>query len=105
MLTEAHLKSSQAIIINATEIEEAITNAFHEILQKIRKWQMVGSFWSVRVVNSLTLSIAKYRPFRGSSYLETPKGLKGSKKRFITRPRPNAGLVLSSRGWRSVGQI
>ena len=71
------------IIINDSEIDDALQLSKQKILNLIAKWISEGSGWTIESINNYFLNIVKYRPLKGSSYMELPKELRNSAKGLI----------------------
>ena len=68
--------STKTIINNKFKLE----NAFQEILYRIDCWINEGSGWIVESIESQYVNISTYRPLLGSSYIDLPIELNGTKK-------------------------
>ena len=79
----AFFNSPVKTIINETEIDEAMQTSRQVLTNTIEKWTGLGSGWSGMRVDGHYVNITKYKPMRGSSYIELPAELN----------HPNNGLV------------
>ena len=79
----AYFNSKSQTIINNTEINEALQMSKQNILNKISQWISEGSGWTVQSVDSHYLNIVKYKPMKGSSYIQLPSELRNSAKGLI----------------------
>ena len=70
-----------------SEINKQIESAFAYLLNKFGEWMRDGSGWILEQVISLDISIAKFRPIKGNTYVDLPKHLK--KKRAIINVKNN----------------
>ena len=66
------LHHKQEAILQNSEIEGALNQAFPTIQETLEKWTQRGSGWVVDRVEVLWLDIAKYQPLRGGSYIPLP---------------------------------
>ena len=55
----------------------------HTVLNKIAQWISEGSGWTIQSVDSHYLNIVKYKPLKGSSYIQLPYELRNSSKGLI----------------------
>jgi len=78
----AYFNSSAQTIINQTEIIDSLQSSKQQILNKVAEWISQGSGWTIKSVDSHYLNIAKYKPLKGSSYIQLPQELRNSVKRF-----------------------
>ena len=62
-------------ITNKYEIQIALDKAHEEITKRAAQWFSKGSGWVVEEIQQHHVSIVKYTPLRGSSYLPLPKEL------------------------------
>ena len=60
----------------------SIDKSFSEILFRLDNWINEGSGWVIERINDQYLNISRYSPLVGSSFIELPKELSKSKKRF-----------------------
>ena len=52
------------------EIEDGLNTSFDEIKEALEKWTHNGSGWIVDRVVGMDITITKYQPFMGGSYIE-----------------------------------
>ena len=79
----AYFNSTPQTIINQMEINEALQMSKQQILNKIAQWISEGSGWTIQSVDSHYLNIVKYKPMKGSSYIQLPSELRNSAKGLI----------------------
>ena len=79
----AYLNSKANTIINENGINESIQTSNQEVLNAITVWLSEGSRWTVESIDHRYINIVKYKPLKGSSYIELPPKLKSSAKRLI----------------------
>ena len=79
----AYFDSKVQTIINNTEINEALQMSKQNLLNQISQWISEGSGWTIQSVDSHYLNIVKYKPMKGSSYIELPSELRNCAKRLI----------------------
>ena len=78
-----YFNSKAQTIINNIEIPEALQLSKQQILNMIAKWISEGSGWTIQSVDNHHLSIVKYQPMKGSSYIKLPQELRNGKKGLI----------------------
>ena len=83
VIKNGYFNSKVQTIINQTEINEALQMSKQQILNKIAKWISQGSGWTIKSVDSHYLNINKYKPMKGSSYIQLPHELRNSAKGLI----------------------
>ena len=81
---ENFYSSSKAeIIINESDTDNVFQSIFSTIMENIRKSLRKGSGWITDSVIDHTISISKYNPLAGSSYIKLPKELDHPRKSLI----------------------
>ena len=83
VIKTAYFNSKVQTIINHTEINEALQMSKQNILNLISQWISEGSGWTIQSVDSHYLNIVKYKPLKGSSYIQLPYELRNSAKGLI----------------------
>ena len=83
ILKTAYFSSKAKTIINQNEIVESIQTSNQEILNGIPVWLSEGSRWTVKSIDDQYINIVKYKPLKGSSYIELPPELRSSAKGLI----------------------
>ena len=83
MVKNAYFNSTPQTIINQIEINEALQMSKQNILNLISQWISEGSGWTIQSVDSHYLNIVKYKPMKGSSYIQLPYELRNSAKGLI----------------------
>ena len=78
-----YFASKPLAITNEVEIKDKVQLSDQEIFKKIRQWLSEGSDWTVEQVDSHYLTIVKYKPMKGSSYIQLPHELSDSLKGLI----------------------
>ena len=63
------------IIINESDIDDAFQSIYVAIVTSIQKSVGKGSGWIIDSVIHHTISISKYNPLAGTSYIKLPKEL------------------------------
>ena len=58
------------------EIADSLQSSKQQILNKIAQWISEGSGWTIQSVDSDYLNIVKYKPLKGSSYIQLPSDLR-----------------------------
>ena len=79
----AYFTSPVEIVVDDSQIADALQFSKANILNKIGVWVSEGSGWTIKSVNSHYINIAKYKPLKGSSYINLPDELKNPKKGLI----------------------
>ena len=69
----AYFNSINQIIINKYDIQSSLKLAQEQIINKIAVWISEGSGWTVKSVDNHYLNVMKYRPMKGSSYIQLPE--------------------------------
>ena len=64
-------------LLRQSQFEEAYTLSTAQIWKSFDHWLKNGSGWVLDRVEQITLRTAKYKPMRGSSFIETPDSIKG----------------------------
>ena len=83
VIKNGYFNSKVQTIINHTEINEALQMSKQNILNQISQWISEGSGWTIQSVDSHYLNIVKYKPLKGSSYIQLPYELRNSAKGLI----------------------
>ena len=73
------LRHKQKALLQASEIKGALDKAIPHLLELLEKWTQRGSGWTVDRLQTLLLDIARYQPFRGSSYIPLPAAVRSTK--------------------------
>ena len=79
----AYFNSTPQTIINQMEITDSLQSTKQLIMNKIAQWISEGSGWTIKSVDSHYLNIVKYKPMKGSSYIQLPSELRNSAKGLI----------------------
>ena len=79
----AYFNSTPQTIINQMEITDSLQLTKQLIMNKIAQWISEGSGWTIKSVDSHYLNIVKYKPLKGSSYIQLPYELRNSAKGLI----------------------
>ena len=70
-------------IINENEIDESLQLSRQEIMKTIGQWLSEGSGWTVKTVDGHYINLTKYKPLKGSSYIELATELRNPAKGLI----------------------
>ena len=70
--TDPVLRHKKEAILQRSEIEGALNQAFPRIQELLEKWTQRGLGWIVDQVLTLCLDIARYQPLRGGSFIPLP---------------------------------
>ena len=79
----AYFNSKAKTIINENEINECIHTSNREILNGIAIWLSEGFRWTVESIDDQYINIVKYKPLKGSLYIELPPELRNPAKGLI----------------------
>ena len=79
----AYFNGRVRTIINENEIDESIQLSRQEIMKTIGQWLSEGSGWTVKTVDGHYINLTKYKPLKGSSYIELPTELRNPAKALI----------------------
>ena len=80
----AYFDSKAKAIINQNEINESIHTSNQEILNGLAVWLSEGFGWTVESIDDQNMNIVKYKPLKGSSYVEIPPELRNPAKGLIS---------------------
>ena len=75
--------SKAEIIINESDIDDVFQSIYTIIITNIQKSLGKGSGWTIDSVTDHTISISKYNPLAGSSYIKLPEELDHPRKGLI----------------------
>ena len=79
----AYFNGPAQTIINNSEVPGSLELSQQQILNKIAQWSSEGSGWTIQKVDNHYINIVKYRPMKGSSYIELPPELRNNAKGLI----------------------
>ena len=79
----AYFNSKTKTIINENEINEVLQTSRQELMKAIGQWISEGSGWTIKSVDGHYINLTKYKPLKGSSYIELPTELRNSSKGLI----------------------
>ena len=79
----AYFNSEAKTIINENERNESTQTSNEEILNSIAVWLSEGSGWTVESIDDQYINIVRYKPLKGSSYIEHPPELRNPAKGLI----------------------
>ena len=79
----AYFNSKAKTMVNENEINESMWTSNQEILNGIVVWLSEGSGWTVESTDNQYINIVKYKPLKGSSYIELPPELRNPAKGLI----------------------
>ena len=71
----AYFNSKAKTIINENEINENIQTSNQEILNGTAVWLSEGSGWTVESIDVQYINIIRYKPLKGSSYIDYSQSL------------------------------
>ena len=78
-----HSSSKAEIIINKSDIDDMFQSICTTIIKSVQTSLGKGSHWIIDSPIDHAISIPKYNPLAGSSYIKLPKELDHSRKRLI----------------------
>ena len=67
--TDPVFRHKTEAVLNADDIKESLDKAIPNVIETFEKWTHRGSNWVVDKIQTLWLDIAKYKPFKGGSYI------------------------------------
>ena len=70
---KSYLRSKAEIIINESDIDDVFESIYSTVISNIQKSLGKGSGWLIDSVIDHTISISKYNPLAGNSYIKLPK--------------------------------
>ena len=73
---EVHHTSKQKVVLNNTQIREAVNECIAEIYKNDDRFTNEGSGWILDKILEFYINISKYNPTSGSSYIDLPQYLK-----------------------------
>src|SRR6201990_2988539 len=76
-------------ITNISQIKETVLEMINKIEEKICKFTKEGSGWIINKLLEFEIKVAKYKPLRASSYIETPIRYKNPKFGLINIQNKN----------------
>ena len=79
----AYFNSMTTTIINKNEINKALQTSRQELMKAIGQWISEGSGWTIQSVDGHYINLTKYKPLKGSSYIELPTELRNPAKGSI----------------------
>ena len=79
----AYFNSMTTTIINKNEINKALQISRQELMKAIGQWISEGSGWTIQSVDGHYINLTKYKPLKGSSYIELPTELRNPAKGII----------------------
>ena len=80
---------SMTSITNNSQIKDTIHVMINKIEEKICKFTRKGSGWIIKKLLDFEIKVAKYKPLRASSYIETPSKYKNPKFGLINIQNKN----------------
>ena len=75
----SELKSGYQVLDQLTPVDEIFDQAVTKMEESLATYLRDGSGWSLSKVVSLVVTFLEYRPFRGSSFIKLPKGVRNNK--------------------------
>ena len=79
----AYFNGRVRTIINEKEIDESLQLSRQQIMKTIGQWLSEGSGWTIKSVDGHYINLTKYKPLKGSSYIELPIELRNPAKGLI----------------------
>ena len=87
----AYFNSMTTTIINKNEINKALQISRQELMKAIGQWISEGSGWTIQSVDGHYINLTKYKPLKGSSYIELPTELRNPAKGLINLKNKDNG--------------
>ena len=78
-----YFNSKTKTLINKNEINEVLQTSRQELMKAIGQWISEGSGWTIKSVDGHYINLTKYKPLKGSSYIELPTELRNPAKGLI----------------------
>ena len=78
-----YFNSKTKTLINENEINEVLQTSRQELMKAIGQWISEGSGWTIQSVDGHYINLTKYKPLKGSSYIELPTELRNPAKGLI----------------------
>ena len=72
----AHFNSAMEIVFEATDLQEVYERMKTKILESFSTYLKNGSGWVLKKVVRLDITLSKFKPMRGSSYIPLPSAVK-----------------------------
>ncbi|XP_031565237.1 uncharacterized protein LOC116300500 [Actinia tenebrosa] len=88
--TTAMLRSKSLIILESTDLRQTLSSALEAITESLSNYTREGSGWVVEEVEGLEISMARYLPIRGGSYVPLPAWIE--RKKAIVNVKNNDHL-------------
>ena len=79
----AYFNGRVRTIINEKDIDESLQLSRQELMKTIGQWISEGSGWTIQSVDGHYINLTKYKPLKGSSYIELPIELSNPAKGLI----------------------
>ena len=79
----AYFNGRVRTIINEKEIDESLQLSRQELMKTIGQWISEGSGWTIQSVDGHYINLTKYKPLKGSSYIELPTELRNPAKGLV----------------------
>ena len=79
----AYFNSKTKTLINENEINEVLQTSRQELMKAIGQWISKGSGWTIQSVDGHYINLTKYKPLKGSSYIELPTELRNPAKGLV----------------------
>ena len=79
----AYFNGMARTIINENEIDESLQLSRQDLIKAIGQWISEGSGWIIQSVDGHYINLTKYKPLKGSSYIELPTELRNPAKGLI----------------------
>ena len=70
-----HFRTSSSVIVQSTNVEEAVTDHINMLKHKVGEFLRCGSGFIVNTVDVIHLNLTKYRPLNAGQWLPLPRAL------------------------------
>lgn len=75
-IDDFYITSGIVAVTDFSQIDQALKDMISGMMEKVPEKETQGSGWSFQRVSTLEVHLAKYKPLKGSSYIELPDALK-----------------------------
>ena len=82
-------------LLKGSDLEEFYDDISKDLRARIQEAQLIKSGWSLNQIMSLKIKTAKYKPVKGSSYVELPESIKNKKAIINVKNNDNRCFMYS----------
>ncbi|XP_031553328.1 uncharacterized protein LOC116290437 [Actinia tenebrosa] len=87
--TTVWLRTKMLTVLESTDLDQRVSSQVEPISESLAKYTREGSGWTVTAIKGATISIARYVPTRGGSYVPLPTFIEGKKAIISVRNKDN----------------